>query len=114
MTRTKDSERPKLASLQPSVGMVKPSLGTIQPSPITQRMRGRKLQTRRQRWFSLHPLCIKCDEQGRVRPATELDHTVPLFKGGADDETNLQGLCATCHAEKTAEDLKGTGGTVRL
>ena len=37
--------------------------------------------------------------------ATDLDHVVPLFKGGADDQTNLQGLCPTCHEKKTADDL---------
>jgi 5-methylcytosine-specific restriction enzyme A len=34
----------------------------------------------------------------------ELDHVLPLFKGGADDDTNRQGLCAACHAVKTAAD----------
>jgi hypothetical protein len=30
---------------------------------------------------------------------------VPLFKGGTDDDANLQGLCAECHSEKTRADL---------
>lgn len=44
--------------------------------------------------------------------AVELDHIVPLFKGGADDDSNLQGLCSPCHAAKTAEDMgyKPIGG----
>jgi 5-methylcytosine-specific restriction protein A len=37
--------------------------------------------------------------------AEELDHIVPLFKGGTNDEDNLQGLCKKCHAEKTKRDL---------
>lgn len=41
----------------------------------------------------------------RTTVATELDHIVPLFKGGADVESNRQGLCSPCHAEKTHEDL---------
>jgi len=35
----------------------------------------------------------------------ELDHVVPLFKGGADVDDNLQVLHVECHATKTANDL---------
>ena len=50
------------------------------------------------------PLCVRCDKAGRVRLAQEVDHIVPLTKGGTDDLANLQGLCRECHAAKTAED----------
>ena len=41
-----------------------------------------------------------------ARLATELDHIVPLCKGGnATAESNLQGLCRDCHADKTAMDF---------
>lgn len=39
-----------------------------------------------------------------MRLATELDHVVPLFKGGDDDDSNRQGLCRDCHTVKTAKD----------
>ncbi|HBO1489874.1 TPA: HNH endonuclease, partial [Pseudomonas aeruginosa] len=38
----------------------------------------------------------------------ELDHNVPLFKGGEDTEENCQVLCSGpdgCHAKKTNADL---------
>jgi 5-methylcytosine-specific restriction protein A len=41
----------------------------------------------------------------KVELARELDHIVPLFKGGTDDEDNLQGLCIECHKKKTKADL---------
>ncbi len=69
------------------------------------RLRGRKLQDRRRRWFDLNPLCVRCQAKGRVTVATELDHIVPLFKQGKDDESNVQGLCFECHEAKTAEDI---------
>jgi len=47
-----------------------------------------------------------------VSVAEELDHVVPLFKGGADDETNLQGLCKECHHRKTLADLAGFSAKV--
>ena len=38
--------------------------------------------------------------------ATEVDHVVPLFKGGAAlDEDNLQPLCKPCHRRKTNDEL---------
>jgi 5-methylcytosine-specific restriction endonuclease McrA len=59
----------------------------------------------------MHPLCVRCQRKDppRVSAATQLDHIVALANGGKDfDEdqgTNRQGLCDSCHEEKTAEDL---------
>jgi 5-methylcytosine-specific restriction protein A len=72
------------------------------------RMRGRRLQERRKRWFALHPLCVHCAERGITTIATQLDHVTPLFRGGRDDGP-VQGLCLECHQAKTAEELRGGG-----
>ena len=69
------------------------------------RINGDALQTIRRRWFRENPLCVHCAAAGRVRMAAELDHVVPLFKGGADDNDNRQGLCRDCHAIKTRDDM---------
>ena len=69
------------------------------------RLRGRKLQDRRSRWFSAYPLCVHCEKRGRVTLATELDHVTPLSRQGKDDESNLQGLCSPCHEAKTEQDM---------
>lgn len=44
-----------------------------------------------------------CDGCGAVLEATfEVDHVVPLHKGGEDDhETNCHALCRPCHGKKT-------------
>jgi 5-methylcytosine-specific restriction protein A len=44
-------------------------------------------------------------EQGRTVAAQEVDHVIPLFKGGPDKWENLQSLCKACHIDKTCEDL---------
>ena len=67
----------------------------------TKRMTGRRAVNRRARLLRDQPLCRACDAVGRVALATELDHIVPLYKGGADDESNLQPLCYRCHKIKT-------------
>lgn len=69
------------------------------------RIRGAKLQTIRKRWFAKNPLCVACKRKGYITVATELDHITPLYKGGKDDDTNRQGLCADCHKAKTNVDL---------
>jgi len=71
---------------------------------VIERLRGRALQQRRARWFRAHPLCVRCEARGLIAQAVELDHVVSLEDGGADDESNLQGLCMPCHQEKTGED----------
>ena len=37
----------------------------------------------------------------------DIDHKTPLFKGGTDEQSNLQALCKNCHGEKTiAEEVR--------
>lgn len=49
-------------------------------------------------------LCVACLQAGRVTPAREVDHIVPLVKGGTHAVDNLQALCIPCHRDKTAAD----------
>lgn len=80
----------------------------------TPRARGRAWQQRRLRWLSRFPLCARClaASPPRITAAEQVDHIVPLFKGGADNESNYQSLCRPCHVEKTAEDLRGVSARV--
>ena len=67
-----------------------------------------KERTRGRRWMELRhvvlveePVCMLC---GRM-PSAEVDHILPICKGGTDDRDNLQGACKACHEEKTCKDL---------
>ena len=71
----------------------------------TERVRGRTLQRLRTRIMQDQPLCRMCDAKGFVTPGAEMDHIVPLFKGGSNDDDNLQMLCVECHRKKSADDL---------
>jgi 5-methylcytosine-specific restriction endonuclease McrA len=86
------------------------------PVVADRRITGRRLQARRYAVWLRNPTCAKC---GRVVPfpsGFELDHKVPLHKGGLDTEENCQVLCVHveiidgqriktgCHVEKSAAD----------
>lgn len=50
-----------------------------------------------------HPLCAECKRQGKLTPATVVDHIIP-HRGDVTlfwDESNWQPLCAHHHNEKT-------------
>jgi len=40
-----------------------------------------------------------------LKSTFEVDHVVPLCRGGTNDTSNLQALCVECHSAKTREDL---------
>ncbi len=61
-------------------------------------------QKRRVRWLRANPLCAACLMRGISTPATEVDHVIPLFKRGADNESNFQSLCGPCHKAKSAKE----------
>lgn len=55
------------------------------------------------------PTCQRCEALGKVRPATQIDHDVPISEGGDPfpslDELNA--FCISCHSQKTNEDMSG-------
>jgi 5-methylcytosine-specific restriction protein A len=65
---------------------------------------GSKWRKAREGYLRLHPLCAECGRQGRVTPATVVDHIVP-HRGDMVkfwDSRNWQPLCKPCHDRKTA------------
>jgi 5-methylcytosine-specific restriction protein A len=55
----------------------------------------------RNAYIQQHPLCELCEQQGRLRPAEEVHHKLPLSDGGTHDWENLQALCKSCHSRIT-------------
>jgi len=45
-----------------------------------------------------HPLCEKCQCEGRLTPAALVHHIKPLSEGGTHDRANLMALCDSCHS----------------
>ncbi len=75
-----------------------------QRDPAVKKRYGKAWQRVRDRFIAAHPLCQRCQERGRITPAQEVHHIVPLSQGGTHDETNLMALCTSCHSEITARE----------
>lgn len=57
----------------------------------------------RRYYLSGHPLCVDCQKEGRITPATVVDHIKP-HRGDRRlfwDSNNWQSLCAHHHSLKT-------------
>lgn len=56
-----------------------------------------------------HPICSACGAS-----ATEVDHIVPIARGGTHAWSNLQPFCKSCHSRKTAhhDGSFGRGGGI--
>lgn len=75
--------------------------------PPPTRVRGRKLQKLRKQLYQREQNCRVCGvfllPHQMIR-----DHVIPLIDGGADDSSNEQAICESCHALKTQKEaLRG-------
>lgn len=89
--------------------------------PQTRKRYGRRWKRIRDRYISEHPLCEECQKYGRLTPAEEVHHIIPLSKGGTNADNNLMSLCKQCHScsllakENDGQDGRGvkiSGGVV--
>ncbi|HMU15873.1 MAG TPA: HNH endonuclease signature motif containing protein [Thauera aminoaromatica] len=62
-----------------------------------------------------HPLCERCQAEGRYVAATVTDHKLPHRGNGGLfwDPDNHQALCKCCHDSKTAREDGGFGNRAR-
>ena len=74
-----------------------------QRDPASNKRYGRSWKRIRDRYIRAHPLCEECKKQGRLTPAEEVHHVLPLSHGGKNAEENLMSLCHSCHSRITAE-----------
>jgi len=66
--------------------------------PETNRRYGSAWRRIRAAYIAAHPLCEQCERAGRLTPAREVHHILPLSQGGTHTEENLMALCTPCHS----------------
>ena len=68
------------------------------------------------KYLSMNPLCVLCKADGRLTPATVVDHKTPHKgnKGLFYDVDNFQALCKQCHDSKTAKEDGGFSNKIRV
>ncbi|WP_097063743.1 HNH endonuclease [Sphingomonas guangdongensis] len=52
------------------------------------------------------PLCRYCRAEGRITPATVLDHVLALSLGGTNEPANLAPACRDCNARKGVDEQR--------
>ena len=73
----------------------------------TERGYDRRWRKARADYLAVHPLCVECYQEGRVREASIVDHIVP-HKGSVKlfwNRGNWQSLCKYHHDIKTSKGL---------
>lgn len=56
-------------------------------------------------------MCVPCRRGERFTLASEVDHIVPAWENGTDDEGNLQAICKPCHKAKSAREAARRAAT---
>ena len=56
-----------------------------------------------------NPLCVRCAKKGKTTVASEVHHIITCHDNPAlqVDPSNLESLCAPCHAPLTNDDRRG-------
>lgn len=75
----------------------------------------------RDRQLRLHPLCQRCEKEGRIRLAEEVHHIRPIesvhdymsMEALAYDMNNLMSVCCECHHDIHAEMMSHSKESVR-
>jgi len=55
----------------------------------------------RKEFIKSNPLCKICKQDGKLTPAQEVHHVIPLSENGTHDISNLQSLCKYHHSSES-------------
>jgi len=69
-----------------------------QRDPAINKRYGSAWRRIRARYVKAHPICERCEQEGRLTPASEVHHLRELSDGGTHDFSNLQSLCKGHHS----------------
>ena len=116
MTRRAPTLKPRISALRPAIRAVQYEEGAWRQVGATSADRGYGAKWREARiaYLRENPLCRYCNEEGRIRAASVVDHIEP-HRGDMTlfwRRSNWQPLCASCHSgRKQREERAGRGGS---
>ena len=96
---------PKLNALKPSIQTLRTSLRSSASGD--ERIRGWALTKIRERILSRDKgicQCARCKLHGHLKSASIVDHTVPLWAGGLEHDSNRQSINTECHDAKSLHE----------
>ena len=104
---------PRLTTLKPRVAST--GLGRLQvlrsrPDTVERKRGSAGVKDRNRIKERDNGLCVACLAAGRVSLGAVVDHRIPLWNGGSDEDENKQLLCHPCHDAKTAEEARQRAG----
>lgn len=94
----------RLNTLKPRIAALDTRRIKLATVSDAQRLRGRPWMRIRERILARDKglcQCDQCQRSGFPQRATEVDHRIPLWEGGTDDDANLQSMHPDCHRAKT-------------
>ena len=106
---------PRLRTLQSRLQPAQITRLAAAPTAVVERKRGSAGVADRERIRRRDGgLCQACLAKGLTALGHPVDHKVPLWAGGSDDDANKWLLCQPCHDAKTAEEARqrAAGGLV--
>ena len=68
-------------------------------SPDHNKVYGYRWRKIRGAYLQKNPLCEDCLLTGKLTPADEVHHRIPIAEGGSHAEDNLRSLCQSCHTK---------------
>lgn len=97
----------RLTTLRPRLPVLRTGRVPMHTMAEHRRLRGAEWEALRREVMERDKgLCQPCARQGRAGAASAVDHITPQWEGGDDRPANLQAICRTCHAEKTAQEAR--------
>jgi len=99
----------KLTALKSRLQSAAPRVATLtaRPGVVVERKRGYAGVLDRKRIRARDcGLCQQCKREGRTNIGYPVDHIVPLWDGGTDDDHNKETLCQHCHNIKSAREAR--------
>lgn len=104
---------PKLQTLKPRLATLGSKVATlrhVRPDTVERKRGSAGVKDRNRIRERDCGLCQKCKQENRVSIGQAVDHIIPLWKGGSDEDSNKWLLCHECHDEKTKREASERAG----